>query len=156
MLWWHKQWHHRPCSTCVETAFWEHVRVKIQTLRATPVDLLNPPYLQVLHGMVQLVKVGRNWFFWLPCLMLEWFPPILICSTISIFLTYCRPHFFIFFVLHEMLLLMCYFLPVIFWMHFLSPFLGSIYTVWTESLHIVMKLCALKDCSDYFLTNILV
>ena len=43
------------------------MRVKIQTLCATPVDLLNPPYLQVLHGVVQLVKVGRNWFFWLPC-----------------------------------------------------------------------------------------
>ena len=32
-------------------------------LCAAPVDLPDPPHLQVLHGMVWLAKVGCNWFF---------------------------------------------------------------------------------------------
>ena len=32
------------------------------SLCAAPVDLLNPPHLQVLHSVVSLAKVGCNWF----------------------------------------------------------------------------------------------
>ena len=49
------------------------LKVKIQKLSlssplcAAPVDLLDPPHLQVLHGLVQLAKVGCNWFFCFLC-----------------------------------------------------------------------------------------
>ena len=36
-------------------------------LCAAPVDLLNPSHLQVLHGLVQLAKMGCNWFFCFLC-----------------------------------------------------------------------------------------
>ena len=36
-------------------------------LCAAPVDLLNLPHLQILHNVVQLAKVGCNWFFCFLC-----------------------------------------------------------------------------------------
>ena len=101
------------------------LRVKIQKLSLSPplcatlVGLLDPPHLQVLHGVVQLAKVGCNWFFCFLFLMSEQCPFILTWRVFSVSPTYCigrtscmiwdKPDIFI---LHEMLLLMWYFLPV--------------------------------------------
>ena len=49
------------------------LRVKIQKISlssplcAAPVDLLNPPYLQVLHSEIWLAKMGCNCLFCFPC-----------------------------------------------------------------------------------------
>ena len=37
------------------------------SLCVDPVNLLDLPHLQVLHGVVSLAKVGCNWFFCFPC-----------------------------------------------------------------------------------------
>ena len=36
-------------------------------LCAAPVDLLDPPHLQILRNVVQLAKVGYNWFLCFLC-----------------------------------------------------------------------------------------
>ena len=86
-------------STHVETVFWGwRSRISLSLslsswLCAAPVDLLDHPYLQVLHGVIQLTKVGRNWLFCLPCSCVIVVSHILMYSTFSIFSTYCRLHF---------------------------------------------------------------
>ena len=56
-----------PGSACVGQRSEDDAVSLSSPLCAAPVDLLNPPHLQILHNVVQLAKVGCNWFFCFLC-----------------------------------------------------------------------------------------
>ena len=56
-----------PDSAGVETSVLRVKNFLSSPLCAAPVDLLDPPHLQVLHGVIRLAKVGCNWFSCFPC-----------------------------------------------------------------------------------------